>query len=71
MCAQLLFKEACELLKEAGNTFAFSKEAGAPFVVCKEAADLSKEAEKKQVKTRFSASFLLLFCFFRQCPQSS
>ena len=64
MCAQLLFKEACELLKEAGNTFAFSKEAGAPFVVCKEAADLSKEAEKKQVKNSifcfFSASFLLL-----------
>ena len=64
MCAQLLFKEAGDFLKEAGNTFAFSKEAGAPFVVCKEAADLSKEAEKKQVKNSifcfFSASFLLL-----------
>ena len=54
MCAQLLLKEAGELLKEAGNLFAFVKEACVPFVFC-------KEAEKKQVQT---LDFLLLFCFF-------
>ena len=64
MCIDLLLKEAGELCKEAHSFFAFVKEAGVPFIFCKEAADLSKEAEKKQVKNSifcfFSASFLLL-----------
>ena len=68
MCIDLLLKEAGELCKEAQSFFAFVKEAGVPFIFCKEAADLSKEAEKKQ---NDSASFLLLFCFFRRCPHIS
>ena len=68
MCDELLLKEAGGFFKEAGNTFVFFKESGVPFIFCKEAANFSKEA---CANTQFSASFLLLFCFFRRCPHIS